>query len=97
MYFQTSCKAALPGLPNQTGTVDVYGLPLLDATLETGNTAEAALGAAEHSSLMEGQQRRWPPELDHTAEGFQLEGYAMTLSAFAWNLCALNAAPERRH
>ena len=30
-----------PGLPNQTaGTVDVYGLQILDATLETGNTAE---------------------------------------------------------
>ena len=32
-----------PGLPNQTaGTVDVYGLQILDATLETGNTAETA-------------------------------------------------------
>ena len=31
-----------PGLPNQTaGTVDVYGLQILDATLEAGNTAEA--------------------------------------------------------
>ena len=30
-----------PGLPNQTaGTVDVYGLQILDATLETGNTEE---------------------------------------------------------
>ena len=30
-----------PGLPNQTaGTVDVYGLQILDATLEAGNTAE---------------------------------------------------------
>ena len=29
-----------PGLPNQTaGTVDVYGLQILDATLEAGNTA----------------------------------------------------------
>ena len=29
------------GLPNQTaGTVDVYGLQILDATLKTGNTAE---------------------------------------------------------
>ena len=34
-------KAALRGLPNQTaGTVDVYGLQILDATLEAGNTAE---------------------------------------------------------
>ena len=31
-----------PGLPNQTaGTVDVYGLQILDATLETGNAVEA--------------------------------------------------------
>ena len=30
-----------PGLPNQTaGTVDVYGLQILDATLEAGSTAE---------------------------------------------------------
>ena len=30
-----------PGLPNQTaGTVDVYGLQILDATLETGDTVE---------------------------------------------------------
>ena len=30
-----------PGLPNQTaGTVDVYGLQILDATLEAGNTTE---------------------------------------------------------
>ena len=30
-----------PGLPNQTaGTVDVYGLQILDATLEAGNTEE---------------------------------------------------------
>ena len=30
-----------PGLPNQTaGTVDVYGLQILDANLETGNTEE---------------------------------------------------------
>ena len=33
-----------PGLPNQTaGTVDVYGLQILDATLEAGNT-EVELG-----------------------------------------------------
>ena len=31
-----------PGLPNQTaGTVDVYGLQILDATLEAGNTNTA--------------------------------------------------------
>ena len=36
---ERSCEAALRGaLP--AGTVDVYGLQILDATLETGNTAE---------------------------------------------------------
>ena len=30
-----------PGLPNQTaGTVEVYGLQILDATLEAGNSVE---------------------------------------------------------
>ena len=41
MYFQA------PGLPNQTaGTVDVYGLQILDATLEAGNTAEEDTAAS---------------------------------------------------
>ena len=36
-----------PGLPNQTaGTVDVYGLQILDATLEAGNTAEEDTAAS---------------------------------------------------
>ena len=36
-----------PGLPNQTaGTVDVYGLQILDATLETGNTEEEDTAAS---------------------------------------------------
>ena len=35
------------GLPNQTaGTVDVYGLQILDATLEAGNTAEEDTAAS---------------------------------------------------
>ena len=39
MHFGAHFQA--PGLPNQTaGTVDVYGLQILDATLEAGNTAE---------------------------------------------------------
>ena len=58
-----------PGLPNQT--VDVYGLQILDATLEAGNTAVG---------------------------GFQLEGYAMTLSAFAWNIVrTYTLTPGRRY
>ena len=43
-----------PGLPNQTaGTVDVYGLQILDATLETGNTAEVEEDTAA-SALLNG-------------------------------------------
>ena len=41
-----------PGLPNQTaGTVDVYGLQILDATLEAGNTAEEEDTAASAQLL----------------------------------------------
>ena len=44
-----------PGLPNQTaGTVDVYGLQILDATLKAGNTAEedtAASALLKHEFL----------------------------------------------
>ena len=101
-----------PGLPNQTaGTVDVYGLQILDATLETGNAVEAeddtaasaaearvprrrgrrchaghpgrgAAGAhAHHARQFSGALQQ--PELRGLG---QLEGYAMTLSAFAWNI-----------
>ena len=51
-----------PGLPNQTaGTVDVYGLQILDATLEAGNTAEEEDTAAS-ALLTEGPTTsRWPP------------------------------------
>ena len=42
-----------PGLPNQTaGTVDVYGLQILDATLETGNTAETEEDTAASALLL---------------------------------------------
>ena len=42
-----------PGLPNQTaGTVDVYGLQILDATLETGNTAEVEEDTAASALLL---------------------------------------------
>ena len=45
MYFTVPPQA--PGLPNQTaGTVDVYGLQILDATLEAGNTAEEDTAAS---------------------------------------------------
>ena len=44
---------ALPGLPNQTaGTVDVYGLQILDATLETGNAVEAEEDTAVSALLL---------------------------------------------
>ena len=43
MYF----TVLAPALPNQTaGTVDVYGLQILDATLEAGNTAEEDTAAS---------------------------------------------------
>ena len=42
-----------PGLPNQTaGTVDVYGLQILDATLETGNAVEAEKDTAASALLL---------------------------------------------
>ena len=120
-----------PGLPNQTaGTVDVYGLQILDATLETGDTVEedtaaSALllkhefldGGADDVTLATLGEVLLEPTLttlgnflvrsnsqssvalaSFTVGGFQLEGYAMTLSAFAWNIvrtCTL--APGRRY
>ena len=42
-----------PGLPNQTaGTVDVYGLQILDATLEAGNTNTAEENTAASALLL---------------------------------------------
>ena len=119
MYFTVPPNGAhfqAPGLDNETtGTVDVYGLQILDATLETGNAVEAeedtaasalllkhefldggadnvhpgrgAAGAhAHHARQLPGALQQ--PELRglgqlHGVGGFQLEGYAMTLSAFA--------------
>ena len=46
--------AQAPGLPNQTaGTVDVYGLQILDATLETGNTTQRRRRTLKHEFLPE--------------------------------------------
>ena len=43
------------GLPNQTaGTVDVYGLQILDATLETGDTVEEEDTAASAHKFLDG-------------------------------------------
>ena len=110
-----------PGLPNQTaGTVDVYGLQILDATLETGNAVEAEEDTAASALLLKHEfldggaddvtlatlgEVLLKPTLttlgnflvrsnsqssvasaSFTVGGFQLEGYAMTLSAFAWNI-----------
>ena len=115
-----------PGLPNQTaGTVDVYGLQILDATLEAGNTAEeedtaaSALllkhefldGGADDVTLATLRKVLLEPTLttlgnflvrSNTASfavgGFQLEGYAMTLSAFAWNIVrTYTLTPGRRY
>ena len=132
-----SCEAALgahfqaPGLPNQTaGTVDVYGLQILDATLEAGNTAEedtaaSALllkhefldGGADDVTLATLGEVLLEPTLttlgnflvrsnsqssvasaSFAVGGFQLEGYAMTLSAFAWNIVrTYTLTPGRRY
>ena len=121
-----------PGLPNQTaGTVDVYGLQILDATLETGNTAEeedaaaSALllkhefldGGADDVTLATLGEVLLEPTLttlgnflvrsnsqssvasaSFAVGGFQLEGYAMTLSAFAWNIVrTYTLTPGRRY
>ena len=51
-----------PGLPNQTaGTVDVYGLQILDATLEASNTEEEDTAALASSSTEGPTTSRWPP------------------------------------
>ena len=122
-----------PGLPNQTaGTVDVYGLQILDATLEAGNTntaeedtAASALllkhefldGGADDVTLATLGEVLLEPTLttlgnflvrsnsqssvasaSFTVGGFQLEGYAMTLSAFAWNIVrTYTLTPGRRY
>ena len=57
MYFTVPpngvAKLQAPGLPNQTaGTVDVYGLQILDATLETGNAVEAEEDTAASALLL---------------------------------------------
>ena len=109
-----------PGLPNQTaGTVDVYGLQILDATLETGNaeeedTAASALllkhefldGGADDVTLATLGEVLLEPTLttlvrsnsQSSVAGFQLEGYAMTLSAFAWHIVrTYTLTPGRRY
>ena len=107
-----------PGLPNQTaGTVDVYGLQILDATLEAGNTVEEDTAASalllKHefldggadvtlatlgevlleptlttlgNFLVRSNSQSSVASASFAVGGFQLEGYAMTLSAFAWNI-----------
>ena len=122
-----------PGLPNQTaGTVDVYGLQILDATLETGNAVEAEEDTAASALLLKHEfldggaddvtlatlgEVLLEPTLttlgnflvrsnsqssvasaSFTVGGFQLEGYAMTLSAFAWNIVrTYTLTPGRRY
>ena len=99
-----SCKAALWGALPGAGPAQPDGwnggrLRPLDATLETGNTAEveedtaaSALllkhefldGGADDVTLGEVLLEPTPTARALTVGGFQLEGYAMTLSAFAW-------------
>ena len=110
--------------------MDVYGLQILDATLETGNTAEedtaaSALllkhefldGGADDVTLATLGEVLLEPALttlgnflvrsnsqssvasaSFAVGGFQLEGYAMTLSAFAWNIArTYTLTPGRRY
>ena len=118
------------GLPNQTaGTVDVYGLQILDATLETGTAEEDAAASAllvKHEFLDGGaddvtlailgevlleptlttlgnflarsNSQSSVASASFAVGGFQLEGYAMTLSAFAWNIVrTYTLTPGRRY
>ena len=130
---EAAVRRALPGtgLPNQTaGTVDVYGLQILDATLEAGNTEEedtaaSALllkhefldGGADDVTLATLGEVLLEPTLttlgnflvrsnsqssvalaSFAVGGFQLKGYAMTLSAFAWNIAhTYTLTPGRRY
>ena len=107
-----------PGLPNQTaGTVDVYGLQILDATLEAGNTEEEDTAAsalllkhefldggaddvtlATRNFLVRSNSQSSVASASFVVGGFQLEGYAMTLSAFAWNIArTYTLTPGRRY
>ena len=120
-----------PGLPNQTaGTVDVYGLQILDATLEASNTEEEDTAASalllKHefldggaddvtlatlnevlleptlttlgNFLVRSNSQSSMPSASFAVGGFQLEGYAMTLSAFAWNIVrTYTLTPGRRY
>ena len=130
LHFGADFQA--PGLPNQTaGTVDVYGLQILDATLETGNAVEAEEDTAASALLLKHEfldgaaddvtlatlgevlleptlttlgnflcapTARAPWPWPASRWGFQLEGYAMTLSAFAWNIVrTYTLTPGRRY
>ena len=116
-----------PGL-----TVDVYGLQILDATLEAGNTVEAEEDTAASALLLKHEfldggaddvtlatlgkvlleptlttlgnflvrsnSQSSVASASFTVGGFQLEGYAMTLSAFAWNIVrTYTLTPGRRY
>ena len=59
-----------PGLPNQTaGTVDVYGLQILDATLETGNAVEAEEDTAASALLLIPRRRGRRRHAGHPGRG----------------------------
>ena len=105
--------------------MDVYGLQILDATLEAGNTVEAEEDTAASALLLKHEPLDGGADdvtlatlgevlleltlttlgnflvrsnsqssvalVSFTVGGFVLEGYAMTLSAFAWNIVRLHA------
>ena len=85
--------------PTTAGTVDVYGLQILDATLEAGNTEEdtAAHAHTLGNFLVRSNSQSSVALASFAVGGFQLEGYAMTLSTFAWNIVRYTLTPGRRY
>ena len=105
------CTAASWGrtakIPGTGPAVDVYHLQIVDATLEAGNTTEvdadttASALLLKHEFLDGGADDVTLATLEkvlRTVGGFELEGYAMTLSAFAWNIVrTYTLTPARRY
>ena len=84
-----------PGLPN--GTVDVYGLQILGATLLLKH--KFLDGGADDVTLPTlGKVLLEPSSPRLEIFWCELEGYAMTLSAFAWNIVrTYTLTPGRRY
>ena len=104
----SSAHFQAPGLPNQTaGMVDVYGLHIAGDTEEEDTAAAddvtlATLGMEPTLTtlgnfLVRSNSQSSAALASFTVGGFQLEGYAMTLSAFAWNIVRTYTLTGRRY